>query len=47
MQGKMTICIMDSLRAFLQTTGKAVQGMLCSMDANREGPGHEIPSCVV
>ena len=46
MQGKMKICLMDSLRAFPQTGNKAIQGVLCSIDSN-ERPGHEIAFSVM
>ena len=43
----MKICLMDSLRAFPQTGDKAVQGVLCSIDSNKERPGHEIAFSVM
>lgn len=47
MQGKMKICLMDSLRAFPQAGNKAIQGVLCSIDSNKERPGHEIAFSVM
>lgn len=42
MQGKMEVCLMDSLKAFPQTGNKAIHGVLGSIDSDKERPGHEI-----
>lgn len=38
----MKIRLMGSLRPFPQTGDKAAQGVLRSVDSNKERPGHEI-----